>query len=61
MDLRDIGREGVEWLHLEGFCEHGNVPSGFVKTGEVLGFSRTLIHGIRMNCLSHAHTYAKLQ
>jgi hypothetical protein len=39
MDLREIGLEGVNWMHLaqdrdqwqEGSCEHGNEPSGSIK------------------------------
>jgi hypothetical protein len=40
MDLREIGWEGVDWMHLPrdrygrwggGFCEHGNEPWGSIK------------------------------
>jgi hypothetical protein len=40
LDLREIGLEGVDWMHLgqvgpvAGCCEHGNEPSGSVKGGE---------------------------
>jgi hypothetical protein len=43
MDLREIGSEGVDWIHLAqdrgqwgGGCEHGNEPSGSIKGGEFL-------------------------
>jgi hypothetical protein len=57
MDLREIGWESVAWMHLVQdrdhwwtFCEHGNEPSGSVKSMEFLdivtiSFSRTLLHG----------------
>jgi hypothetical protein len=39
MDIRKIGYEGVDCMHLAqdrgpvaGFCEHGNEPSGFIKS-----------------------------
>jgi len=41
LDLREIMWEGVDWIHLAqnrghwwGPCEHGNDPSGSVKSGE---------------------------
>jgi hypothetical protein len=42
MNLRDIGWDGIDWIDLcqeepvEGSCEHGNEPSGFIKCWEVL-------------------------
>jgi hypothetical protein len=42
-DLREIGWEGVEQMHLAqdkgpvaGYCEHGNEPSVSIKGGEFL-------------------------
>jgi hypothetical protein len=43
MDLREIGWGGMDWIDLtqdrdpvEGSCEHGNEPSGFIKCWEVI-------------------------
>jgi hypothetical protein len=43
MGLRKIGWGSVDWIHLaqgwrpmEGSCEHGNEPSGFIKYWEIL-------------------------
>jgi hypothetical protein len=43
MKLKDIGREGLDWLYLAqtrdswgGPWEHGNDPSGSIKFGEIL-------------------------
>jgi hypothetical protein len=46
LDVREIGWDGVEWSGLdsyrsvlgpvEGSCEHGIEPSGFIKCWEVL-------------------------
>jgi len=36
MDHRDIGWEGMDRIHLEGFCEHGNEPSGPIEGGKFL-------------------------
>jgi hypothetical protein len=36
MDLREIGWEGMDWMHLVGPCEHGNESSGSIKFGEFL-------------------------
>jgi len=40
MDLREIGWEGVDWIHLgqdrDQWREHGNKPSGSIKGGEFL-------------------------
>jgi hypothetical protein len=38
MDLREVGRDGMDWLDLaqEGCCEHDNEPSGSIKFWEVL-------------------------
>jgi hypothetical protein len=38
MDLREIGRDGVDWSDMaqEGSCEHGIETSGFLKCWEVL-------------------------
>jgi hypothetical protein len=37
MDLRDIGWRGMDWIDLvQGFCEHGNEPSGSIKCWEIL-------------------------
>jgi hypothetical protein len=36
MDLREIVLEGVEWMHMAVFCEHGNEPSGSIKGGKFL-------------------------
>jgi hypothetical protein len=33
MYLREIGLEGLDWMHLEGCCEHDNEPSGSLKSG----------------------------
>jgi len=34
IDLRGIGREVVDWMHLaQESCEHGNEPSGSMKGG----------------------------
>jgi hypothetical protein len=39
---REIGWEGVDWMHLAqvsttgNSCEHGNEPSGSIKDGEFL-------------------------
>jgi hypothetical protein len=59
MDLRVKGWEGVEWLHVTQdrdewwACEHGNEPSGSIKSGYFLAskvtisFSRrTLPYGV---------------
>jgi hypothetical protein len=60
MDLREIGWGGMYWIDLaqdrnpvEGSCEHGNEPSGFIKVGKFLssciagGFSkRSRLHGV---------------
>jgi hypothetical protein len=59
MDLREIGWEVVDWMHLAqeggkvaGCCENGNETSGYIKGGEFFvwvttSFSRwTLLHGI---------------
>jgi hypothetical protein len=41
MDFKEIGWEGVVWIHLAqdrepvaGSCEHGNEPSSSIKGGE---------------------------
>jgi hypothetical protein len=36
MDLKDVGWEGVDWIHVtqDSFCKHGNEPSDFLKGGE---------------------------
>jgi hypothetical protein len=41
IDLRETGREGVDWVHVQsgqgplaGSCEHGNAKSGSIKGGE---------------------------
>jgi len=34
MDLKEVGREDVNWIHVAqvaGCCEHGNEPLAFVK------------------------------
>jgi hypothetical protein len=38
MDLRDIGWDAMNWIHLTqgGSCEHGNELSDFIKCWEVL-------------------------
>jgi hypothetical protein len=43
MDLREMGYDGVDWINLaqvrglvEGSCEHGNEPSGFIKFWDIL-------------------------
>jgi hypothetical protein len=36
MDCKEIGLEGVEWIHLAGSCEHSNEPLGSVKGREFL-------------------------
>jgi hypothetical protein len=36
MDLREIGCEGVDWIHLAGCCEHSNETSGSIKGGTFL-------------------------
>jgi hypothetical protein len=39
MDLSEIGSDGVNgfsWLTMEGFCEHGNEPSGRIIKGYFL-------------------------
>jgi hypothetical protein len=42
MDLREIGWEGVDWIHLAqdipvvGSCEDGDEPSGSIKGGKFL-------------------------
>jgi hypothetical protein len=41
VDLREIGWEGVDWMHLTqgsvaGSCEHGYEPLGSTKGGEFL-------------------------
>jgi hypothetical protein len=41
MDLREIGRDGLDlygsgWGPMEGSCEHGIEPSGSIKCWEVL-------------------------
>jgi hypothetical protein len=44
MDIWEIGREVVDWIHLAQdmhqwwavVSEHGNEPSGFMKGGEFL-------------------------
>jgi hypothetical protein len=41
MDLREIGLESVDWIHLAqdlvGSCEHGNEPSDLIEGREFLG------------------------
>jgi hypothetical protein len=34
MDLREIGWEGVKWIHLAQDSEHGNEPSGSLRGRE---------------------------
>jgi hypothetical protein len=43
MGLREIGWEGVDWIvfgsgqgPVEGFCEHGNEPSGSIECCEII-------------------------
>jgi hypothetical protein len=36
MDLREIELDGMDWIDLEGSCEHSNKPSGSIKCWEVL-------------------------
>jgi hypothetical protein len=37
MYFREMGWEGVNWMHLVvGSCEHGNETSGSIKGGEFL-------------------------
>jgi hypothetical protein len=43
MDLRDVCREGVDWMRLDqvrdqwgGTCEHGNEPLYSINCGEFL-------------------------
>jgi hypothetical protein len=42
MDFREIGREGVDWMHMAqegpvaGSCQHGNEPSGSTEGVELL-------------------------
>jgi hypothetical protein len=60
MDLREIGREGVDCIHwlrilVVGRCEHANETSGCIKGGEFLdwletsSFSRRIqLHGVRL-------------
>jgi hypothetical protein len=43
MDLREMGWQGVDWIHLAqapvaGYCEHGSEPSGCIKGGEFLEY-----------------------
>jgi hypothetical protein len=43
MGLREVGRDGVDWIDtaqgpVEGSCEHGVEPSGFRKYWEVLEY-----------------------
>jgi len=41
MDLKGIGGEEVDWIHIykqvEGCCDNGNELSGFTKCGGFLG------------------------
>jgi hypothetical protein len=36
MDLKEAGFGGVDWINLEGSCEHDNEPSGSIKCWEIL-------------------------
>jgi hypothetical protein len=43
INLREIEWDGVDWINLaqdrgpvEGSCEHGNEPSGSIKSWEIL-------------------------
>jgi hypothetical protein len=36
IDLREIGWDGMDWIDLEGSCEHGDEPSDSIKCWEVL-------------------------
>jgi hypothetical protein len=45
MDFREIGWDGVDWIHLAqdkgpvaGCFEHGNEPSDSIKDGEFLDY-----------------------
>jgi hypothetical protein len=44
MDLREMGWEGVDWIHLDQdrdqwwCCEHSNGPSGAIKGGDFLDY-----------------------
>jgi hypothetical protein len=47
MDLKEIGLEGMEWIHLAqdrdkwlDFCKHGNVPPGSIESGKFLDYLR---------------------
>jgi hypothetical protein len=33
-----MGLYGLDWIDLEGSCEHGNEPSGSIKCWEVLEY-----------------------
>jgi hypothetical protein len=36
MEYAEIGYEGVDWIHLDQSCEHGNEPFNSVKSWELL-------------------------
>jgi hypothetical protein len=36
IDVKEIGWVGMDWIHLEGSCEHGNKSSGSIKSWEIL-------------------------
>jgi hypothetical protein len=39
MNLKEIGWEDVDWIHLaQGRDEHGNETSGFIKCAEFLDY-----------------------
>jgi hypothetical protein len=47
MDLTEIGSGGMDWIDLaqdrdQGFCEHDNESSGFIKCWEILEWLRNL-------------------
>jgi hypothetical protein len=36
MDLKEVGSECVDWVHLAGSCEHGNEPLCSIKCWKFL-------------------------
>ena len=55
MDLKEIGGEEVDWIHLqrqmEGCCANGYEISGFAKCGEFLGHLKNFPPPPRNNAL----------
>jgi hypothetical protein len=53
INLREIEWDGVDWIDLtQGFCEHGDEPSGSIKCWEVLILSSFLISRSQVILLS---------